>query len=283
MRGERLVLCFIGAVLLGGCATQPRLGDSVDAPVPTTIQAVLADPLQYHHKFIELHGLVDACTPWGCNILAVDAGTIPAKDARVTGIQFDFLPEPGSPPEKPGDDFVDRATDLLEQAYRFSEVTLVGRYDAKCALGYDPDDQEAARKKQQGEFSICLDHHGDLRVQRVLAVYKRWPASAGALWGYAQKPLSPMPPDLTESLFTSFRGAALMANPDLDEWEAEHRAFVDPKEPDRGILCICRAKQCDGKWPAMADDLVPAPANPYQCTVGIRTKIGWRFPPAWFE
>jgi hypothetical protein len=63
----------------------------------------------------------------------------------------------------------------------------------------------------------------------------------------------------------------------------EHSAFIDPKRPDKAVLCICRAKTCEGKWPADADDLVPAPASPYQCTLGIRTETGWRFPPAWFE
>ena len=281
-----LLATFMGA---GGCTSIDRQSSvgagTVDQPIVTTIQAVRAAPAQYHHKFIQLRGLIDACTPWGCDLLAVEPGTIPAKtdfrDRILHGIQFDFVPAPGSPPEQTGTETVDRSTDLMQELYRFTEVTLVGEYDAACALGYDP--KNAPPKGKPRDEIICLDHHGDLQVYRVLTVHKRWPASAGALWGHKNSALSPLPLQLAERLFTSFKVGTLMVNPDLDEWEAEYRAFADAREQNRDILCICRAKTCEGKWPSEADDLVRAPANPYQCTIGIRTKTGWRFPPAWFE
>jgi len=269
-------------VFLTGCATQSRLGDSVDTPVPTTIEAVRANPVEYHHKFIQLRGLVDACTPWGCDLLSVKPGTIPAKadfrDSILAGMSFDFLQAPGSQAE---DDSVDRSANLMQELYRFSEVTLVGQYNAACALRYDPDD--APQKGKARDAVICLDHTGDLQVYRILAVHKRWPSSSGALWGHEPTPLSPLSSEQTESLLNSFRSAALTPKRDLNAWDAEHHGFVNPTRPEEGVLCICRAEKCAGKWPSMADDLVPAPANPYQCTVGIRTETGWRFPPAWFE
>jgi len=268
--------------LLAGCTTQPRLGDGIDTPIPTTIAAVRGDPAQYHHKFIQLRGLIDACIPWGCNLLAVKPGTIPAKtgfrDSILTGLSFDFVPTPGSQPD---DGSVDRSADLMQTLYRFSEVTLVGQYDAGCALGHDPDEVPQDGKPQY-EY-ICLDHTGDLRVYRILAVHKRWPSSAGALWGYEPTSLATLPPGPTQGLFDRFKSAARIPRRDFGALDDEHRAFVDPKRPDEAVLCICRAKTCEGKWPSNADDLVPAPANPYQCTLGVRNQTGWHFPPAWFE
>jgi hypothetical protein len=281
MRGASIA-ALLSLAFLSGCATQPRLGDSVDVPVPTTIEAVRADPAQYHHKFIQLRGLIDACTPWGCDLLAVRPSAIPAKaDFRASilaSVPFDFVPAPGSSAE---DGAIDRSADLMQELYRFSEVTLVGQYNASCALGHDPDDVPQNGKPQNQV--ICLDHTGDLQVYRVLTVHKRWPSSAGALWGYKPTPLSLLPPEPAQSLFESFKAAALIPKTDQDALDGEHRAFVDPRRPDKGVLCICRAKTCEGKWPSGADDLVPAPANPYQCTIGIRTETGWRFPAEWFK
>ncbi len=267
---------------VAGCAIQPRAGDSVDAPIPTTIEAVRADPGRYHHKFVQLRGLVDACTPWGCNLLAVKPGTIPAKTefraSILAAISFDFVPAPGAQTE---DESVDRSAELMETLYRFTEVTLVGQYDASCALGYDPD--EALQNGKRQNEVICLDHAGGLQVYRILAVHKRWPSSDGALWGYKPTPLVPVSREQTAALFDSFKAAASIPKRDHDALNDEHRAFMDPKRPDKAILCICRAKSCEGRWPSDADDLVPAPANPYQCTLGVRTQTDWRFPPAWFE
>jgi hypothetical protein len=278
MRRPAALAYLILAALAGGCATQGQLGTTIDAPIETSIQAVRADPSHYDGKFVEIRGVLDACTQLACAIRQVKPGMSPgADDAPSISVTFKMGPTPAI--AQPDTDVMSLSGALANRLYRFSEITAVGLYAATCA----PTPAEPAVTEGEREvITVCSDHAGDFKIARVLTVHKRWPATA---FGSKDDALVTLPPATSKNVFAAYIHAILAVNPDSDiaEWTPAYRAFALKDEPDSAILCICRGKQCDNGWPSSVTALVSAPANPYGCVEAARANGSWRFAPPSIE
>ncbi len=274
MRGCPVFALFLMVGLAAGCASSSDMGASVDTPIDTSIGAVKADPARYHQKFIRVRGVVNSCTRLDCGIEQAAPGALPAKDAAALGIGS--IPEGGQ--QDGGAEF---SGPLFDRLYRFAEVTVVGRYDASCDLGRDTGKPPGVNGKIE-EIQICADRAPGLTIYRVLAVHKRWPATAFA---HADDTLFPVDPAVARAVFLAYSRAMSSFNPEIDPgtWKPDYRVFGVGDEAGSALLCICRTGQCKDAWPSSLRATIPAPANPYACVEASRVDGAWRFPPVAFE
>jgi hypothetical protein len=277
MRRRLAIFSFVVTAAIGGCMTPPQPGTSIDAPIETSIQAVKSNPSQYDGKFIMVRGVLDECTGVTCDIRQTKSdGSPKGRDAPALSVTFKMGPEVTA---APGDSQVMTLSgELASRLYRFSDVTAVGQYAAKCDL-----DSTAAKTVGEGEreeITVCNDR--GFKIARILAVHKRFPATA---FGSKDDTLAQLPPAAAKALFTAYVKAIAAVNPeaDMSDWKPPYRAYSSGDEPDTAILCICRGKQCDSGWPSSIVALVSAPANPYGCVEAARVNGSWRFAPPSIE
>ncbi|MDB5395088.1 MAG: hypothetical protein JWM91_2594 [Rhodospirillales bacterium] len=270
-------IAFAYAALTAGCATHPQLGTTIDTPIETSIQAVRSNPSQFDGKYILVRGILDECTSFACDIRQVKPGASP-KDSNAPSLSVTFKMGPNATAAPADNQVMSLSGELANRLYRFSEVTAVGQYAAKCDLGPAP--AKAAADGDREEITICNDR--GFNISRIMAVHKRWPATA---FGSKDESLSVMSPTAAKGVFTSYIKAILAVNPEADiaEWKPPYRAFASKDEPDTAILCICRGKQCDGGWPSSLIEMISAPSNPYGCVEASRANGTWRFPPPSIE
>jgi hypothetical protein len=286
----RLALLLF-AVASSGCVGN---GGSVETPVQTSVAAVVADPARYHGKYLRLRGFVDHCERLSCSIVEHAPDTAPRDPAANPALPIDFEIEPGRTAPIDDADFRDRSRPLMDELYRFAEVTVVGYYNATCQLGYDPDHPPRTVKKPNGSpaagelesIVVCTDRAGSFKIQQVLAVYRRWPATAVPVaYPSSNGSLTPLSPSEGTDVFAAYKAAVSAVGPNYTvDWNPEHRAFrVKIDDDGWTVLCVCRIEKCEGRWPSSVDHLTSAPSNPYACTDTTRVRDAWRFPPAAFE
>ena len=215
------------------------LAPAVEEAVATTIETIDADPAKYYGKPVRIRGLIGACTTPNCEIVPVAPGTRIGRDRAMPMM---FSDRPGAP--------------QMAYLYRFSEVTVEGRYD-----------------------------RAGLTVDRVVTVHKSW--SALNFFDPGDKPgnrLTAPPPKLAEALlaaYTAWRDRPGSVAPDPNT--TPYRSFVDPTDAGAPYFCFCRSNDCDGEWPMIAEQLLVSPANPYSCAKAEKQGSLWQFPATGFR
>jgi hypothetical protein len=271
-----LALSFLIAIA-GGCVTPPpQLGTTIDMPIETSIQAVKNNPSQYDGKFIMVRGVLDECTSATCDIRQTKPGASPKdSDAPSLSVTFKMGPDMAAAGNS---QTMTLSGELANRLYRFSDVTAVGQYAAKCDLGTAPAKPSVDGERE--EITVCDDR--GFKVARILAVHKRYPATA---FGTKDASVMQLPPPAAKNLFTAYIKAITAVNPDseMSDWKPPYRAYSTGDDLDTAVLCICRGKQCDSAWPTSIVDLVSAPANPYGCVEAAKVNGSWHFAPPSIE
>jgi hypothetical protein len=267
----------LATALIGGCMMPPQLGGTIDTPIETTIQAVKSDPSRYDGKFIMVRGVLDECTSYACDIRQTKPDA-PPKDGTSPSLSVTFKMGAETTAAANDSQVMTLSGELANRLYRFSDVTAVGQYAAKCDL--EPAPAKTAVDGQREEITVCNDR--GFKIARILAVHKRFPATA---FGSKDPGLSQLPPSAAKNLFNAYIKAILAVNPeaDMSDWKPPYRAYSSGDEADTAILCICRGKQCDNGWPTSVVALISAPANPYGCVEAARVGGTWRFAPPSIE
>lgn len=250
-------------------------------PVVTTIRAVNADPLRFHKKIIRIRGVVNECVSYTCNICEVAYQE--SRDSLADCMSIEFWPGPS--PENQTDDerrARDAARALLENVYRFAEITSEGPYDGRCALHYDP--EELSLPPGERNEIVCMHRSDEFVAETIRDVHKQSPASTGLFESYEGDPLAELPSDQTKDLIVRYE--AMLAQWDLiDATEKKrtttYRAFRSSSFPDEAVtLCECLETNCETRWPTMSGHIwTKSPANPYQCHWTKMIDRKWSFFP----
>jgi hypothetical protein len=159
----------------------------------------------------------------------------------------------------------DAAGDLLEELYRFAEISVDATIDATCTLHEDPADPKP------NEIIVCTDRSRALEDARVVQVWSRHAAPEGRFDAYEGEPLRLYAGQDRAAILNTFEG--LWKNASQDPPQAE---LLAPDSPESDVtLCVCLEDSCAGRWPAMSGHVVRSPANPYVCYAFKRTDFGW--------
>lgn len=227
---------FALAVSLPVAAAQPVM----------TVSEVDASLQRLHGKTVRVQGQMNNCQSLTCSI-CMDA----SEDAVCLPIRFE------------ADNY--RASDLIEQTYRFATITVEAEVDATCELGFDPSERSSPATD---EIIVCTDRSQALTNARVLNVDVRRPATAGRFDMYSGDPLSPPTTAQRAQVLEGWRAWSKRMGDGLGEDE-EIEVFVGKAYPEDGVsglaLCICLDESCRGKWPTMSGHFTWSPGNPYHC------------------
>lgn len=272
VRRQARIVFAACAALASLCASHVSvMADAID----TSIAEVNDDPARFHQKTIRLRGVVDECWSLSCEICE-PAGTVNILD-KDNCMSVRFSPhEPYYDPTDIRSRAREIATDIYEQLYRFSEVTVEGPYDAKCSLNYDP--AELSLPKAERHEIICVDRSLALTVERVLTVHKRASAASGRFDTYPSDNLVPLPASEAASLLAAYREH--LRSWRVDEAEgATYRSFEDSTlAAGDALLCRCLDDSCEGRWPTEAGQTYQkSPADPYSCTTARKFDGKWTF------
>ena len=142
-----LLLSFLSAGLL--CA-----GASAQEPHETAIADILKDPQHFNGQVLRVRGVIDRCERFSCKLCANTPGTLPNSDAACLKPEFDEM----------------LGGKRLDEIFRYSELTVQGRYDWTCDGTQNAD----------GTVNVCTDRATDFIITGVIAVHKRWPTQEDA-------------------------------------------------------------------------------------------------------
>jgi len=112
------IVALLCLAVVTACQTLLPPAAGGGAVIDTTIAAVVANPDAFHGKVIRVRGTVSSC--WGEMCRICDPAPQAEHDPQAKCIELDFAPG----------DF--GASELLEQLYRFSNLTAVGAYGSYC-------------------------------------------------------------------------------------------------------------------------------------------------------
>ncbi len=267
-----LVILWLAVWLLGGCTVPVKQTGAADAPIETSIAAVRADPHAYDGKYVRVRGLIGQCAGGrsGCAIFAIAPDGKPQWEAPSLGLSFSRDTATLNFPE---DMPVNDIEGALGYLYRFSEVTVEGRYEFSC----DSADYNFDHKVKQGpleEIVVCTDGAIDFGDVKIVAVHHRWPSTAFSRFRPDGK-LTPLTAQDTRALITLYEGFNV---PPSKRDGTPYLAFAGRDDDAR--LCVCLTKNCDGQWPTEAWQLLSSPMNPYACVRAERAHGAWQFPPS---
>ena len=265
----RIAALFLLLTIASGCATRP--GGSGDSPIDTTIAAVRADGAKYDGKYIRIRGLVTRCDAFVCGLVPISPEGKPDWEAR--RLRFNFwsgaailnIPDPV---------MRSRISMPLGFLYRFSEATIVGRYDYTCDSAEDVLAKPASGNLQ--EITVCTDGGDDLHEATVVSVHRRWPSTAFSAGTDAPK-LTPLSADTVAAMT-----AAYIAAGGIKPWETKdpYRAFIDSNDAESARFCVCLKQDCTGQWPTEPQHLPGNTMNPYTCVQAKHNDGAWHFQPS---
>jgi hypothetical protein len=266
--------CAILIMLAGlaGCAVAPHPGSGGESPIDTTIAAVRADGPKYDDKYVRVRGLVVRCSYFPCELVPVSPDGKPDWKAKSLRFDFAYSPALGIPDSV----MRSRVNIAMGFLYRFSEVTLVGRYDYACDSAEDVVAKPGNAGKLQ-EVVVCTDGGPDLHDIAVGAVHRRWPSTAFSGGNEASKLIS-LSPETTRAMAAIYQASG--GGIPVKDSDRESHAFVDSFEHGSAHFCVCLKKDCTGQWPTEGWHLRGNPMNPYTCASAKRTDGVWRFQPS---
>lgn len=244
----RLAVPAILALILSAAPAAAR-----ERPVDATGLQLMTQPRAYNMKLVRLRGRIDQCTRIVCSLCPETATDLVAG---CVGIGLGEADEPGEPGDRRT-----RVADSLRELYRFTTVTLEGRFDAHCLIRTD---------------IVCTDGVTMLREVRILKVWKRQTVNDGLVTGHAD-PVTPAGQEDAAAMLAAVR--PLLAIPDQEE-EPPMAAFdwdTDLVDGARfGMVCYCREDSCQGRWPTRRPLGFKSPSNPFDCFDLIKDQGGWR-------
>jgi hypothetical protein len=245
----RAFLLTVAALLSANAAFADETADRGSAPI-VTIEQLLHSPSSYANKFVRVRGQVDNCFSLTCNLCPEDMTNESFERTKCLGLEFDGYNATARDP----------SADLeMEQAFRFSTLTLNTYFDAACLQG------------------VCLDRSTVLLRARAEKVYARKSATTGIISWYDFG-------GLVEPKTETDRAAMVSALDEMDVLPSpskfERRVFIISNPPislppeSLGLGCVCTKEACDGQWPTHWFLGFESPANPYKCYILSKSQDG---------
>lgn len=274
MRQLAIILFFL--TIAAGCVPANRQtavaeAGTAGAPIDTTIGAVRSDGAKFDGKYVRVRGLLNQCNAFNCALIPVSPDGTPDLEARRLRLNFSHRIPPLNLTNEVMDNRVDIVIGFL---YRFSEITIEGRYDYTC----DATEDMLAKPTKPGELqeiTVCTDAATNFHDAVVIEVYRRWPSTAFSdVRNSKLIPLSTKTTSALAALYKESGGAGSRA----EKWQ--YRAFVDSFEYGSAHFCACLKDDCTGQWPTERQHLPGNPMNPYTCTYAKYAAGAWRFQPS---
>jgi hypothetical protein len=277
---RRIAAMSFSLAITAGCAstnlqaTATGIG-TVDAPINTTIEAVRSAGAKYDGKYVRVRGLLNRCSGFDCALIPLSSDRTPDLKARRLRISFSHRQPTLNVANAVENSRVDIVIGFL---YRFSEITVEGRYDYTCDSSEDvltkpakPDGAGKPGKLQ--EITVCTDAATNFYDATVIEVHRRWPSTA-FVGGSKLIPLSSGTAAAMAAVYKESEGAGSRE----ENWQ--YRAFVNSFEDGSAHFCACLKEDCTGQWPTEPHHLPGNPMNPYTCSSAKRTDGVWRFQPS---
>ena len=243
-------------------------------PLPASIAQLIAGPGRYAMKQVRLHGQIDSCQGFDCNVCPEDMTTSSFDAGKCLSLDFDgFAPQDASDPTMIARARVGTA---MEAAFRYATVTLDALYNPSCRT-HDRYDASGATKPGDRGIVVCTDRAPVLLKARVVQVLSRRSVLDGLV---TQKvwTLTDPPAAEADAMIAVARVARASAPNDV------MRAFLHPVRSDvdaktgiaaRGLVCVCRRNDCEGRWPTIYAIGFAAAANPFDCRDVIEHDGRW--------
>lgn len=258
------IVALLCVAFAAACQTLPPPSSSNSEIIDTTIAAVLANPDAFHDATIRVKGTLNICVSFDCK-LCEGIGETQCLNSSVLD------PLTGDPTDANW-----RAHYRLEALYRFTKVTVVGRFNASCLTGksYEPPPRGTT------EFVVCSDRATVFTVDRVEKVHERFPATRFRSSYYLTDTLVAAPDAEADEVVAAYVAALPVSRADkLDP----HKVFRvkwdrDSDRSARDELCFCLDKDCAGRWPSKLAHTLSTPNNPYSCVSAENVNRVWRVP-----
>lgn len=247
------------------------LSDPTGPVVEARIADVIAEPERYGGRTVRIRGQVDACYADLCSICPEElTGAVDAY-RRCLVMTFDDL-EAGDYQDD-GFDWKPRGSvgfrtrpngaGPLEDAFRFSVVTVEGRFRAAATV----DDQLAERVGVR------------LTGVRVQALHRRIPSNAGVATDRYTARLEPAPTEVTRNVAAAISAYGWPFEPRPGQMIVLVLSSYFQRAVDRDAwACTCQIDDCTGRWPERTISVyAPTINNPYSCDMARRDEDGvWR-------
>ena len=240
------------------------------APVETTVATVRAYPEAFRSQTVRLRGEVNGCAGFDCRICPEEMTPESYEPDACLSMSFDgFAIETGQEAYS--------AHRLMEEAFRFSVVTLIARVEPACLTNRPWSPEPAPTDEDEiVEMVVCTDRASVLRDARVEGVHDRHPANEG-LPTYQREELAPAP-DIEALLIADLFAAVPWDRDDnlqFATFRPEDRNFRDAE--DEALLCVCLEDDCTGRWPTHEGlGALETPNNPYHCYWALKWDGRWR-------
>lgn len=240
------------------------------APVETTVAEVRADPEAFGSQIVRLRGELNGCAGFDCRICPEEMTPESYEPEACLSMSFDgFAIE--------SEQSTYSANRLIEEAFRFSVVTLTARVDPACLTNRPwPPESPSTDEDDVVAVVVCSDRASVLRDARVEAVHARHPANNG-LPTYHRSALYAAA-ELGDVLIADLLAAVPWYRNDNLQFAAfrpEDRSFREAE--DEALLCVCREDNCTGRWPTHEElGVLETPNNPYHCYTALKWDGHWR-------
>lgn len=264
---------LLAAVLLGGFVVGCAGPTQSLAVTETSITAIYKNPKAFDGRLVRVRGVLDQCGRFSCGLCESPPGFLPGDRAQCLRPVFDDL----------------LGGAHLDSLYRFSEITIEGRYDFSCDA-FDQAAKELNRKDRNSgiqEIIVCTDRASNLHVTKVVQVHKRWPATQGLYHDYLGGPLASAPSDLVQQIVQQHdlflpEGSTLKLRTKRigKDYMVLKRTSLDLPDNPGAFLCICNNTDCTGQWPTHDGHVwLASVVEPYRCSLAEEVHGAWRFPP----
>lgn len=234
-------------------------------PQEATVAEILRDPDRYGGQIVRVRGEVNGCAGYDCGLCPEEM--TPATYDSEACLNMSFHAFSGGDTER-----TFSAARLIEDAFRFSVVTLTARVDPQC-LTHRPWPPEP----DLNGVVICTDRASVLVDARVEEVHLRHRADDGLPISrlHALLPAEEVQPHLIDDYFAALPWEDRGEDHQFSAWQSEVPQFSDAD--DEALLCICREADCTGRWPSRIGlGVLETPNNPYDCYWALKWGDRWR-------
>lgn len=261
-------LSFALLLALPSCVALEPSGSAHAAPViETTIDQLMQQPLTYRDKIVRVRGVLDECYSLNCRLCTAATKNLPEEQQICVSPQFGDPARRDEPDRSPAE----RTRRHLDELYRFSDLTVEGRFDPK-------------RWPIEGggeAIAVCSDRCPDLVAVTVVQVHQRWPATQATFHTYEGELMPPMPRAAAKKMRADYAALQAAYGIELDEPSA-YKMFWDLADDGTpstrlGVLCTCVEDSCTDQWPTKFGHTIKSPNNPYTCLPAALIKGRWSF------
>ena len=258
IRAKTSLLSILGIFVAGNAVAAD--GDT-RAVVETTIQGILVDSASFHGSIVRLRGQFDECSGVTCSFCP--------EHITTESYDFDECLQLAFWPTYEPSDFDVYLGILKKEQYRYSVATIEAEFSYICL---------------DASGLLCTGSFPNLYDVEVLDLHERRTVLDGLIgWGGGD-PLRPAPSVTRDAMREAFIEAtthACVGSLDercevfevvLNESAIERKRRGDSFVID-GIACVCRERDCAGRWPTRYVIGMNSPANPFECW-GMQNRDG---------